>query len=467
MIMGTPSTRKRIWGWFFFDWASQPYHTVLLTFIFGPFFAAIAADLFLGQGMTEAAADARAQSLWSLTLTITGLFIGFGGPVIGALADRSGHRIPWIAAFSVLYILGAAALWMTVPDGSNLYWALMAFGIGFIGAEFALIFTNAQLPSLGTPEEVGRISGSGFAFGYAGGLISLVIVLVFLVEQGNGKTIAGLDPILGLSAEAREGTRSTGPFVALWFAVFMIPYFFWVREVRPQRSKRTVSEAMRRLVGSIKALPQRPSLAAYLGGSMLYRDALNGLYGFGGTYALLVLNWEVTQVGVFGIISVIAAAGFSWVGGRLDRRFGPKPVIMSTIVGLMAVCFLIVNMSRESLFGMPLPPESALPDTVFFACGVLIGGLGGILQASSRSMMVRHTDADAPTESFGLYGLSGRATAFLAPALIGIVTAVTESARIGVSPLIFLFLLGLILLRWVKPDGDRAEEWSKDASPLS
>ncbi len=465
--MSTPSARKRIWGWYFFDWASQPYHTVLLTFIFGPFFAAIASQWFLGQGLTEEVADARAQSLWSLTLTITGLLIGFGGPVIGALADRSGNRMPWIAAFSVLYVLGAATLWMTQPDGSNLYFALMAFGIGVIGAEFALIFTNAQLPSLGTTQEVGRISGSGFAFGYLGGLVSLVILLVFFVEQANGKTIAGLDPVFGLSAEAREGTRAAGPFAAIWFAVFMIPFFLWVREVRPQRSKRTVSEAMQRLVGSIRALPQRPSLAAYLGGSMLYRDALNGLYGFGGTYALLVLNWEITQVGIFGIISVIAAAAFSWVGGRLDRRFGPKPVITTTIIGLTSVCLLIVGMSRESLFGMPFAPDSSMPDMIFFGCGVLIGGLGGILQASSRSMMVRHADPDAPTESFGLYGLSGRATAFLAPALIGIVTTVTESARIGITPLIFLFLSGLILLRWVKSDGDRAEEWSKDTSPLS
>ena len=85
--------------------------------------------------------------------------------------------------------------------------------------------------------------------------------------------------------------------------------------------------------------------------------------------------------------------------------------------------------------------------------------LGGVLQAASRSMMVRHTDPASPTESFGLYGLSGRATAFLAPALIGLVTTVTESARLGVAPLIFLFLLGLVLLPWVNSDGDRAASW--------
>ena len=98
--MGEPSLKKRIWGWFFFDWASQPYHTVLLTFIFGPFFASVATEFYMTSGMDEAAADARAQSIWSLCLTLTGLTVGFGGPIMGALADTAGRRMPWIIAFS-------------------------------------------------------------------------------------------------------------------------------------------------------------------------------------------------------------------------------------------------------------------------------------------------------------------------------------------------------------------------------
>ncbi|MGI9391354.1 MAG: MFS transporter, partial [Boseongicola sp.] len=209
--MDEPSLKKRIWGWYFFDWASQPYHTVIVTFIFGPFFAATAAGYFMSAGIDEQAADARAQSLWSLCLTITGLIVGFGGPIIGALADTAGRRMPWIVGFSVLYILGATGIWWTYPDGSTLWWALFSFGVGFIGAEFALIFTNAQLPGLGTKEEIGKISGVGFAFGYIGGLIALAILLTLFVEQSGGKTLIGLDPIFGLDAGAREGTRFAGP----------------------------------------------------------------------------------------------------------------------------------------------------------------------------------------------------------------------------------------------------------------
>ena len=451
------SAKRRILGWYFFDWASQPYHTVLLTFVFGPFFAAVATGYYSGAGLDEQTADARAQSLWSFCLFAAGICVAFGAPFLGALADRT-RRMPWIFLFSVAYVMGASALWMTQADGSNLFLAMTMFAIGFVAAEYALIFTNAQLPDLATREEIGRLSGSGFAFGYLGGLIALVFCLLFLVEQAGGTTLIGWAPGFGLlDAEAKEGTRAVGPFVAIWFAVFMIPYFLWVREDRKSRSTTTATSTFAQVGKSVRKFASRPSLASFLGGSMFYRDALNGLYGFGGTYALLVLDWEITQIGVFGIVSVVSAAALSWVGGRLDRRFGPKHVIVGAVLLLVAVCVVITGMTKTSIFGVTV--GEGLPDTAFLICGVLIGGLGGILQAASRTLMVRHSTPGTETEEFGLYGFAGRATSFLAPALIGLVTVATGEVRNGVLPLILLFILGLLLLRWTKPEGDRADPW--------
>ncbi|MEP5155135.1 MFS transporter [Planktotalea sp.] len=444
--------RKRIWGWYFFDWASQPYHTVLNTFIFGPFFVAIAATYYLNQGQVEGIADANAQAMWAWTTALIGLIIAFSAPIFGAMADSTGRKMPWIVGFSAMYVLGCGALWFTAPDASNLFWMLAAFGVGFIGAEYALIFTNAQLPGLGTREQIGKISGSGFAFGYLGGVVSLAIALLLLVEQGNGKTIAGLDPLFGLDPSAREGTRATGPFAALWFALFMIPYFLWVREVRTDQIRSSFSAAAAQVITSIKGLTNRKSLGVFLIGSMFYRDALNGLYAFGGVYAKLVLDWEVTQIGVFGVVAAIGAAIFSYIGGFADRRFGPKPVIAFAVIVLMLVSLTVINITPTTIYGMTV--AEGTPDLAFIVCGILIGGMGGMLQSASRSLMVRHTDEDNATEYFGLYGLSGRATAFLAPLLIGIVTTITESARLGVSPVIVLFLIGLILLAYVNKNGD-------------
>jgi UMF1 family MFS transporter len=114
------SKRKRIWGWFFFDGASQPYHTLLITFIFGPYFASVAAEYYMNAGLSEQVADARAQTLWSTGLTISGLIIGLGAPIMGAFADTTGRRLPWIIVFSLMYVTGAAAIWGMTPDGANL-----------------------------------------------------------------------------------------------------------------------------------------------------------------------------------------------------------------------------------------------------------------------------------------------------------------------------------------------------------
>jgi len=188
MVGGVP-LRKRIWGWYFFDWASQPFHTLLVTFVFGPYFAAVATDYYLASGLGEDAAKVQAQSVWALCLTIAGLIIGFGAPLMGALADSSGRRIPWIFAFSCLYVIGAGSLWFTMPDGSNLWLMLAAFAVEFIWAEYALIFINSQLPSLGTVEEVGSISGLGFAFGYAGGIVALVSMHLLFADNYNGTVV--------------------------------------------------------------------------------------------------------------------------------------------------------------------------------------------------------------------------------------------------------------------------------------
>lgn len=445
--------KRCIRGWWSFDIASQPYFTLGLTFVFGPYFASVAAEYYLGTGLDEQTADAQAQSMWSLGQTIAGLTIAILAPFLGAWADNAGKRMPWIAAFSVFYVIGAASLWFLTPDGSFLLGALIAFGVGLIGAEFTTVFTNSLLPELGPRQEIGRISGTGFALGYAGGVTALFIMLLLFVEQDGGQTLIGLDPLFGLDAEAREGTRFVGPLMAIWYVIFMIPFFLWVREAPRARKPGGVGRALGDLMQLLRSLPGRVSLSAYLAGSMFYRDALNALYTFGGTYAVLVLDWGITQVGVFGIIAAITAGLATLYGGVADDKFGPKPVIIAMIAVLMGVCLFILGMTRESLWGIALTEGSTVPDVAFFICGAIIGGAGGVLQSASRSMMVRHADPDKPTEAFGLYALSGKATSFLGPFLIFVATATFGDARLGMLPLIMLFSIGLFLLYWVDAEG--------------
>jgi UMF1 family MFS transporter len=450
------SARRRVWGWYFFDFASQPYNTLLLTFVFGPYVASVVGD------------GTAAQAIWGYGIGAAGLLIALAAPWLGAVADRAGGRMPFIWLFSLLYVVGAWGLWWSAPDDFNVWFVMLMFGIGLIGMEFATIFTNAMMPSLGSREELGRISGSGWAFGYVGGVVALILMLTLFAEGATGRTLIGIAPILGLDPETREGTRAVGPFTALWYVLFMVPFFLWVREPRDPAAvsyREAVRGAWPELKQTLRSLPQRSSLFAYLGSSMFYRDALNGIYVFGGVYAAGVLGWSVTEVGVFGTLAAVTGAIFCWLGGKADSRFGPKPVIVVCVLALALLALGVVHVGRDAVFGIPVAPDSRLPDIAFYILGAGIGAAGGTLQSASRTMLVRQAEPAKMTETFGLYALAGKFTSFLAPLSIGLVTDLTGSQQLGVSPLIGLFLIGLVLLVWVKPDGERAAWSDPQAAP--
>ncbi|MCB1368710.1 MAG: MFS transporter [Rhodobacteraceae bacterium] len=436
--------KKGIWGWMLFDWASQPYNTLLITFIFAPYFtSAVVGD------------PAQGQAVWGYTVGISGLIIAVLAPILGAYSDRTGPRKPWIFLFSAMYVAGSFALWWAVPGMENYTWILIFFAIGLIGMEFATIFTNAYLPELGPEDEVGRLSGNGWALGYVGGLITLVVMLLLLAENPEGKTMLGTPPMFGLDPETREGTRSVGPLTAIWYVIFIIPFFLWVKDT-PKRKDATVAitSGLSEVWQTLKSLPKKKSLFAYLGASLFYRDGLNGIYTFGGIYAGGVLGWSVVEIGIFAILAIISGALFAWLGGKADHAMGPKPVILASIYVLIAVVLLIVMVDRDSVLFMPVGPESSLPDITFYICGIIIGAAGGTIQSASRTMMVRQAEPGKMTEAFGLYALSGKATAWLAPLAIAVVTDISNSQSIGVTPILVLFILGLILLAWVSPTGD-------------
>jgi UMF1 family MFS transporter len=183
---------------------------------------------------------------------------------------------------------------------------------------------------------------------------------------------------------------------------------------------------------------------------MLYRDALNGLYAFGGIYAAGVLQWSIVQIGIFGILANVTGAIGAWIGGRMDARFGPKPVVRACILLLILASVLVVSTDPEHVLWIALPSGSNLPDLLFYACGALIGAAGGALQAASRTLMVDQAEPEKMTEAFGLYALSGRATSFIAPIAIAATTTLFASQRIGVTPVIVLFIISLVLLPKVR-----------------
>ena len=432
------ASKKGIWGWMLFDWAAQPFHTLIITFVFAPYFAsAVAPD------------PTRGQELWGLAAGIGGLIIALSSPVLGAVADATGPRKPWILGFAVIGAIGCWMLWYAAPASAHLGWVMAAFILALIGLEFSAVFNNAMMPSLVPRSELGRLSGAAWGLGYVGGLITLILVLGFMAASPEtGKTLLGLDPIFGLDPAQREGDRAAGPLTAIWFSLFIIPMFLYTPDSAARLSTGgAVRRGLTELAGTLRKLPGNRSSFSFLMSSMFYRDALNALYTFGGIYAAGVLGWSIIQIGVFGILANITGALGAWFGGRMDERFGPKPVVTTTILILAFCCLLVISTTPDEVLFMPLGSgQSSLPDIVFYIAGAIIGAAGGAIQAASRTLLVDQVEPDRVTEAFGLYALSGKATAFIGPLTIAWATGFFDSQRLGVTPVIALFLIGLVLL---------------------
>lgn len=435
-------------SWTTFDWAFQPFFTLVTTFIFAPYFvAAVAPDAVSG------------QALWGYTQTVAGIAIALLSPVLGAIADAAGPRKPWIFVLAACTFAGCALLWFAVPGSGTglLLLTLAAITLATIGAEFAIVFNNAMLPSLVPPARIGVLSAIGWGVGYVGGLISLGLVLgLFVLPEV---------PAFGLDKAAHEAERLSGPLSALWLAIFILPMFLFVPDqARSPISRRAaVRQGLGQLRQTLRHLPQHRNILRFLLAHMIYGDALLAIFAFGGIYARATFGWDLLTIGIFGILLNVLAMAGSFLGGWLESRAGSKPTIALSLVLLIVGTLGILSISQDRVFFFfPVTPPvegRALfdsPAELAFLCATLVLGLPfGPAQASSRSLLARLAPPHLMTEFFGLYALSGKATAFLAPFLIGVVTDLTRDQRLGIAVVLPFLLLGLWLLSGVREERSR------------
>jgi UMF1 family MFS transporter len=441
-----PPARARF-GWILFDWSTQPFFTLVTTFIFAPYFtSAVVSD------------PAQGQALWGYATGFAGLCIAMLSPFLGAVADASGPRKPWIALFGTFLFIGCAMLWFAVPGAPYaILFGLLGYVIATLGAEFASVFNNAMMPTLVSPEKLGRLSGTGWAVGYVGGLISLVLALVFLATDAEtGKTLLGRDPAFGLDASSRAGDRASGPFAAVWFLIFVLPLFVFTPDLAKTglSLRAAIAGGLNSLRDSLRGLRTDKNLARFLLANMIYADGLAALFAFAGIYAAGVFGWGSTQIGIFGILLTVTATLGAWLGGKADDAFGPRPVIIVALCVLILASIGIVGTGHDLIFYvvsvMPADASAGLfsgsSERVYVALGLLIGFVAGPLQAASRTMLIRLSKPEKIGQNFGLFALSGKVTSFLGPTLVASVTAITANQRAGVAVLIVFFVTGLILM---------------------
>lgn len=446
-----PTTKRGLVGWVLFDWATQPFYTLVVTFLFAPYFV---------NGFMDD--PAHGQSLWAYATATAQLIAAALAPVLGAIADAGLPRKPWIAGFSVLLVAGLSGLWFAVPgDLSLVPVVLISFGLATIGAELATVFNNAMMPGLVTEKRLGTLSGLGWATGYVGGLVSLALIAGLIVTDPNtGKTLFGLDPIFALDTASRESDRLVGPFSALWYLVFVLPLFLFT----PDRQDGTLTPSvvragLRQLVQSMRdLLREHGTVALFLLARMLYADGLGAVFAFGGIYAASVFGWGAAELGLFGILLTVAGTIGALLGGLFDDRAGSKSVIAIALLAFIAGSIGVLSIDPdEILFVIPVTPKAdgsglfaSAGEQAYLAFAVLIGLAAGPIQASSRTLLARLSPPDKTTEFFGFFAFSGKITAFAAPLAIGLVTALTGSQRLGISAALAFLIGGLVLLLWVR-----------------
>ncbi len=448
----TAVARRGIWGWVMFDWAAQPFFTVVTTFVFGPYFVARLTD-----------DPISAQATWSNMATVSSIIIALFSPILGSIADQSGARKPWIAFFAAIKVVSLLFLWFAAP-GSPIILPIICMIFASIAAELSIVFNDSMMPRLTNPQNVGRISNLAWGLGYLGGMVVLISVVTLLAANPQtGLTIAGIKPLFGLDPATGEDARITGPIAALWYLLFIFPMFLLTPDAdRGLPFGAAIRSGLAELKTTLHELRNRRVLLRFLIARMLYQDGVNGVLILGGVFAAGMFGWATMEIGLFGILLNVVAIAGCFAAGRFDQKLGSRITILISLVLLLIATLGIVSTDRGStLFGL-LQLSTADNGGIFatgaekayLLCGVLIGIAFGPVQASSRSYLARNITVAEAGRYFGVYALSGRATSFMATLSFSIATTLSGSAHIGMATLIVFLGAGFLLLLRVPERAD-------------
>jgi len=438
--------RKQVVSWALWDWATQPFNSVILTFVFVSLYlvsdsflpadvAAQNADDSLVCSRTADAATGYCQGLSDLAEWYG--WVGFGAgililllaPVLGQRADALGNKKRWVVGGTAVLALLQFALFFVYAEPAFFWLGALLVAFGSVASEIAGVNYNAMLVQVSTPRTIGRVSGLGWGLGYIGGILALVIVVVLNQFEWFGLDVSG-----GLAY------RLIAVGAAVWTVVFALPFVFNVPEspAREDRERVPFFRSYVILVKDIAALfsEHRPTFW-FLIASAVYRDGLAGVFAFGGVLAAVSFGFSATEVILFGIALNLVAGVSTIAAGWLDDRFGARTVII-TALSILIVSALFVFLFRE---------EGKI---IFWIGGILLSAAVGPAQASSRALLARLTPSNMQGEIFGLYATTGRVMSFLSPLLWALFIGVFGATHYGILGIVIVLVVGLVLLLMVR-----------------
>jgi len=411
--------RRQVVAWSLWDWGSAAFNAVIVTFIF---------SVYLTDSVGEDVPGPFSASTWlGFAVGAASLTIAVLAPVMGQQADASGRRKRSLALLTGAVIVVTALLFFVEDDYHFLWLGLGLIAIGTVLFELAQVPYFAMLRQVSTPDDVGRVSGIGWAAGYLGGIVLLLICFFGFISGEGG--------LLGLSTENGFNVRLVALLAAAWFLVFAIPVLRAVPELPADASavpRASFRESYRVLFGEVRQMWREDrATAKFLIASALFRDGLAGVFTFGAVIAVSVYDFEDDTVIIFGIVANVIAAAGAFFAGRLDDSFGPRRVIVFSLTAMIVsgVILLFVQGSGG-----------------FWVFGLILCLFVGPAQSASRTYLTRLTLPGKEGQNFGLYAMTGRAASFLAPTLFGLCAFLGDDDRWGIVGIMVVLAAGLVAL---------------------
>ncbi|HSP86853.1 MAG TPA: MFS transporter [Ignavibacteriaceae bacterium] len=395
--------KGKIFVWTLFDFANTSYSMVVVTFLYAVYFK-----------KTVASGEAIGDLYWSISTSISMIVTALLGPVLGAIADYSAGKKRFLLFFTLLCITFTGLLFF-IKEG-DVFWGVFIFIIATIGFEAGLIFYDAYLPEITSPKNYGRVSGYGFGMGYIGSIATLAIIYPF-IQSGN--------------------IRITFPISALFFLIFSLPIFFFLRDNRKkvEQKESYLKIGLSRVWTTLTHLKYYKNLALFLLAYFFYIEGVNTVIYFSGNYASTTLGFNETELLIFFIIVQTTAIAGSILLGILADSIGQKKTILITlIVWLITVLLAYLVQDKNG----------------FYIVGLIAGVAMGSSQSTSRSMMSKLTPPERKTEFFGFYSFFGKSSAVLGPLVFGLVSFLSGDQRLAIISIGFFFLIGLMILTYVK-----------------
>ena len=425
----TKNTKLATFSWALWDWAEQPYPTLMQTFIF---------PVYLTGAVASGIKNADQQLGWSTA--IAGLLLALVAPVLGRRSDENGRRKFWLLVNTGILVAVTAASFFIEPKPEYFLFGLVLYGIGSVIQESAFINYYAMLKGVTTEKNIGRISGYAWGLGYVGGIILLLISLVGFVLPEN--------PLFGIGKENAINIRMIFLFAAAWILIFTIPMLIWVPEIAKKAGtkKETILESYAGLWNQLKTLRQQaPETFKFLISSAVYRDGLAGVFTFGAVLGTLAFGFNTQSIIFYGIGANIVAAIGAAIGGRLDDIVGSRAVILGSLFGLIG--------SAVAMFAL-----RDLGPLDYWIFGLLLTLFVGPAQASSRTFVARFTPHGREGEVFGLYQTTGRAISFLSGSMWALSIGAAnyflggdKNTIYGIWGIVLILIVGAFLLSRVHP----------------